>query len=107
MSMNNLVLFGKRVRELRKARKLTQEQLAEIIGLGSKQIGNIETGAGFTTMATLEKLAKVFGIEMFQLFNFSHNDSRENLEQDLIALIKHSSDEDLRLISKLVNSILK
>lgn len=55
----------------------------------------------------LEKLAKVFGIEMFQLFNFSHNDSRENLEQDLIALIKHSSDEDLRLISKLVNSILK
>lgn len=103
--MNNLVLFGKRVRELRKARKLTQEQLAEIVGLDSKQIGNIETGAGFTTMATLEKLAKVFGIEMFQLFNFSHND--ENLEQDLIALIKHSSDEDLRLISKLVNSILK
>lgn len=44
---------------------------------------------------------------MFQLFNFSHNDLRENLEQDLLALIKHSSDEDLRLISKLVNSILK
>ena len=46
--MNNLVLFGKRVSELRKARKLTQEQLAEIVGLDSKQIGNIETGYSFS-----------------------------------------------------------
>ncbi len=105
--MNNLQLFGKRIKELRKAKKITQEQLAEIVGLDSKQIGNIETGAGFTTMMTLEKLAQVFEVELFELFKFSHNDNRKDLEKNLISMIKLSSDKDLRLISKLVNAILK
>ncbi|MBQ8460578.1 helix-turn-helix transcriptional regulator [bacterium] len=105
--MNNLQLFGKRIKELRKVKKVTQEQLAEIIGLDSKQIGNIETGSGFTTMSTLEKLASFFDVEISELFSFAHQKSRQELIESLINQIKNAKDEDLKTISKILNSILK
>ena len=58
--MNSLELFGKRLKELRKLNKLTQEQLAELIGLDPKQICRIENGACFTTFETLQKISKIF-----------------------------------------------
>ena len=70
--MDNLKLFGKRIRELRKQKAITQEQLGEIVGLDVKQISNLETGNCFTTMQTIEKLAKCFDCEIYQLFNYSH-----------------------------------
>ena len=104
--MNNLSLFGKRIRELRKSRKITQEQLAEIVGLDAKQIGNIENGAGFTTMMTLEKFAKYFEIEIYELFTFAHQKPKEQLIKNLISLIRNANENDLKIITKVVNSLL-
>ena len=104
--MNNLQLFGKRIRELRKAKSLTQEQLAEKIGLDVKQISNIETGVCFTTMNTIEKLADCFDCEIYQLFNFSHLKSKENLISVLTDNINNASEKEVQLISKIVTSII-
>ena len=68
--MEKLKLFGRRIKELRKSKKMTQEQLSEILGLYQKQIGNIETGSYFTTMPNLEKLAEIFDVEIKDLFDF-------------------------------------
>ena len=105
--MDNLHLFGKRIKELRKSKGITQEKLAEIIELDAKQIGNIETGAGFTTMQTLEKLAGYFQVEIYDLFKFSHQENRQELIKNLIDQIKNANDNDLKTISKIINSILK
>lgn len=105
--MDNLHLFGKRIKELRKSMGVTQEQLAEIIELDAKQIGNIETGSGFTTMQTLEKIAKYFDVEICELFNFSHQKSRFELIKNLTERIENANDNDLKIISKIINSILK
>ena len=105
--MNNLKLFGKRIKELRKNKKLTQEQLGELVGIDFKQIGNIETGTYFTTMPTLEKIAKALDVEIYELFNFNHNNSREILIENIIKMIKEASDDDLKIIYRIVRDILK
>ena len=105
--MNNLKLFGKRIKELRKNKKLTQEQLGELVGIDFKQIGNIETGTYFTTMPTLEKIAKALDVEIFELFNFNHNNSREILIENIIKMIKEASDDDLKIIYRIIGDILK
>ena len=57
--MNAQELFGKRIKELRKKNKLTQEELSEMLGVFPKQVGNIETGTTFTTMNNIEKIKKI------------------------------------------------
>lgn len=85
--MNNLKLFGKRIKELRKKKKLTQEQLGELVNIDYKQIGNIETGTYFTTMPTLERIAAALEVEIKELFNFQHNKNKELILSETITLL--------------------
>lgn len=54
--------LGARLRELRLARHLTQEQLAERAGLSYKFIGEVERGRGNPTLTTLGALADALQI---------------------------------------------
>ena len=105
--MNNLKLFGKRIKELRKQKKLTQEQLGELVGIDYKQIGNIETGTYFTTMPTLEKIAAALEVEIFELFNFSHNQNKEQLLKEISLLLKNTQEDKLKFIYRIIKDILK
>jgi transcriptional regulator with XRE-family HTH domain len=50
---------GKRLRELRKQKKMSQSDLADHIGVSRKHIGDIESGKG-TTLLIFVKLLKLF-----------------------------------------------
>ena len=54
----NYQRIGKKIRELRIKRKLSQETLAELCDLSSSYISYIETGKKRLSFATLEKLSK-------------------------------------------------
>ena len=105
--MNSLQLFGKRLKELRKHRKLTQEQLAELIGLDPKQICRIENGGCFTTFETLEKIAKVFNVPIYELFYSEHKKTKDTLIKEMNEIFKHASNENIELIYKIVLTIVQ
>ncbi|MDE6932535.1 MAG: helix-turn-helix domain-containing protein [Oscillospiraceae bacterium] len=60
--MNNLELFAFRVKKLRKARKLSQQGLAEVLGLTQTAISGIESGLRTTTIEKLILLAQFFEV---------------------------------------------
>lgn len=62
--------LGQRIASLRKARKLTQEQLAEVIGCSVEFISLVERGVNAPSVAGLEKFAKVLKVEVRELFTF-------------------------------------
>ena len=61
-------LFGARVRELRLAQGLTQEDLAEHCGLFRTYMSRIETGAANPTLAMIDALATSLGVPIAELF---------------------------------------
>jgi len=69
--------FGKRLTELRKAKGLSQEKLAELVNLSITSLSQIETGASFPKSETLEKFADVLKISMKDLFNFQESNLSE------------------------------
>ena len=105
--MDGQKLFGKRIKELRKQRKLTQEQLSEMLGVFQKQIGNIETGTTFTTMNNLEKLAEILGVEVSGLFEYNHQKPRQELIGEIISLVNQSTDEDIRTIYRIIKAVVR
>ncbi|MGI8668963.1 MAG: helix-turn-helix domain-containing protein [Aridibacter sp.] len=69
--MANLrTLFGKRLRKIRRSRDLTQESLAEILGISVEFISNMERGVNAPSFETIEKLAQAFDLPFTELFNF-------------------------------------
>ena len=49
-------LLGLRIREYRKSLNMTQEKLAELIGIGTPNISYIENGKFAPSVETLEKI---------------------------------------------------
>ena len=62
--------FGSRLKSLRKSRNLTQEQLAEQIGINIRQLARIEVGESFITADTLYNICKILEISPSLLFDF-------------------------------------
>ena len=51
--------LGKRIQYLRKQKGFSQEKFAEAINIATTSLSYIETGRGFMTLATLEKMTEV------------------------------------------------
>jgi transcriptional regulator with XRE-family HTH domain len=60
--------FGKRVAEVRKSRGVTQQQLAESVGMSVVAIAYIETGKRWARLGTLNKIAKHLKVNISDLF---------------------------------------
>ncbi len=99
-------LFGKRIRELREKNNLTQEKLAEILDLDYQTISRIETGYYFTSYENLEKFAKAFQVEIKDLFSIKHLEDELDVEKDVIKMLKKATEEEKKLIYKIVSSII-
>lgn len=69
--MNNILVdFGKRIKELRVEKGLTQEQFAELSGLHKNYIGMVERGERNPSLKNIEVIAKTFNISIFELMKF-------------------------------------
>jgi transcriptional regulator with XRE-family HTH domain len=65
------ILFGKNLKQLRVVKGLSQEALAEKIGIEIHNLSRIETGRSFPRLKTLIKILNVLNIEPIELFNFT------------------------------------
>jgi transcriptional regulator with XRE-family HTH domain len=62
--------LGKRIADLRRAKELTQEQLAEAVGCSVEFISLVERGVNAPSVAGLEKFSKVLKVDVKELFTF-------------------------------------
>jgi transcriptional regulator with XRE-family HTH domain len=77
LALTNIVgRVGARLKHLRQARKLTQEQLAEAAGLSYKFVGEIERGVGNPTLTTLESLAAALQVGVTDLLSDENRPDR-------------------------------
>ena len=60
--------FGRRVRELRTAKELTQEALAMACDLDRTYIGGIERGERNVSLINIHKIASALGVRARELF---------------------------------------
>ena len=60
---------GAVIRKLREKKKITQEELADMIHVSSKAVSKWETGQGFPDISLLEPLAKALDISVIELLS--------------------------------------
>lgn len=97
--------IGKNVRLLRLAKKLTQEQLAEAIGLERKSITAIETGRTFISCEVLVNLSNFFNVEpaFFLKQNFIEcTEIESNISKKINSLITYLPEKEQRKIYNII-----
>ena len=87
--------IGKFIAELRKEKNLTQEQLAEVLGVNVKSISRWENGKTMPDLSMLPTLAKELNVEVSELLNGRKMTKEELIElKDAIErLIEYSQNE--------------
>jgi transcriptional regulator with XRE-family HTH domain len=71
------VIFGRRLHELRIARNLTQDELAERCGSNRPFISNLERGVKVPSLTMVLRLAEALGCRVYELVEvFEKSDRR-------------------------------
>lgn len=82
-------LLGKKIKQLRKDKDLTQEKLAELINIEIPSLSNIETGKYSPSVETLQKLSEVLNVEPWELYYFN-NVSQEKMKKYVMSKIDNN-----------------
>jgi XRE family transcriptional regulator, regulator of sulfur utilization len=93
--------LGRRVHQLRKSAHLTQEQLAGLVGVDPKYLGNIERGEKSASLEVIEKLIEALKIEPYELLLFSlkgRKPTLEKLDEDVLLNLIRRSDKSVRTL---------
>jgi transcriptional regulator with XRE-family HTH domain len=93
-------LFGRRVRSLRKAQGLTQQELADRAGVNYKYLGAVERGEENPSLKIMSGIAAGLKVELRDLFELEHEEvSPAKLRKKLDGLLK---DADVKMLQQAV-----
>ncbi len=82
-------LLGKRIKEIRKSKNLTQEKLVELINIEVPSMSYIETGKFAPSVETLQKLSEVLQVKPWEFYYFETL-TQEEMINELITTLKHN-----------------
>jgi len=99
---------GKRIKIVRQRSGLTQDQLAEQVGLSPKYISGIERGVENPTMDILLRLAKMLGVEPYDLFLFGESEESEKvLRKGIEKMVREADRGKLQLYFDVMRKVLE
>ena len=96
---------GKRIRRYRRAKGLSQDNLAELIGMSQVHIGHIETGAVKMSLSALINIANALGVSPDVLLSGEAYYSTEALRDEFAELFKGCDAPTLRLMFEICETI--
>ncbi len=97
--------FGQTIRQLRKERGLTQEQLGELSGLHNSYIGGMERGERNPSLHSIDKISRALGVSLAD--TFSQMEEPELAREFYLPYHLDISPEDAEFLQKLIKEILE
>ena len=75
--------IGGTIKKLRTDRKITQEEVAEYLGISFQAVSKWETGTTMPDITLLPEIAVLFGVRIDDLFSVDHEDELKRVEESL------------------------
>ena len=99
----DLVKTGKFLQELRKENGLTQEQLAEQMGVSRRTVSRWETGNNMPDMDILIELSDLYGVDLREILNGERKSERmdQELKETVLEIADYSNEEKARLLQRM------
>ena len=105
--MDTKQLIGTRIKKVRNSKGLTQEELAELMGINSKYLSSIERGKENPTLNTVLKLAESLDVNPNEIFKDIKIENPQKIKRRINTLLKKADEDQLQGIYKILTMILK
>ena len=97
--------IGQRIRKFRKAYHLSQEQLAEKVGISTTHMSHIETGNTKLSLPLFVKLANVLSIQTDELLYDTPQKNKTAIKGELEEILDSCSMQDIQIIEDVVKAV--
>ena len=75
------ITIGNKIKDLRRSRKLTQEELGEALGVSFQAVSKWENNIALPDIALVPTIARYFGVSIDELFDYSKNDIDQEVDE--------------------------
>ncbi len=96
--------IGQRIRKYRKAHQLSQEELAEQIGISTTHMSHIETGNTKLSLPVLVSLAAALEVGADDLLFESVATTRNSVMDDLVNTLENCSTQQIKVLKDIVQA---
>lgn len=101
-------MLGSRVRALRTARGMTQEELGEKASINYKYLGSIERGERNPSLENLARIAEGLGVKLRDLFVLEHEvPTLRKLRAHVAEALATADEKKLRQAARLLDALLE
>ena len=99
--------IGKRIRDIRTQAEITQEKLAELSGVSSNFISQIERGRNKCSLETISNLSSALNVPLYELFNFKRVNptAKDSFAKRIEIMLKNLPEKDKSLILDITSDI--
>ena len=97
--------FASRIREIRKSKGLTQEEVCEMTGIEVSNYSKIETGRVSPSLVSLQRLIQYAGFVPNEILEYTHLDTEEGLDKIFFNMYENFSFPQKRLLYKIMRGI--
>ncbi len=96
--------MGQRIRRIRKARGISQEQLAEIIGISTTHMSHIETANTKLSLPVFVNLAEALDVQTDVLLYDSPRESVSSAAKDISSILESCNAQQARVIVEIAKA---
>lgn len=103
----NQVKIGEFLRELRKEKGLTQEQLAERFNISRRSVSRWETGSNMPDVGLLIEIADFFDVDIREIIDGERKSENMDKEKETLKKVAEYADAEKAKLKKKVSNIFK
>ncbi len=98
--------FGKRLKQLRLQANMSQEELAEQVGVAPKTVSYWENAHNPVTLSKIPLIAEALNVPVYKLFVFLETDEQV-ADKDYITLLQAKTGKELEVLFNIIQEFQK
>ncbi|MCX7748814.1 MAG: helix-turn-helix domain-containing protein [Clostridia bacterium] len=100
-------IIGKRIKDARNEKKLTQETLAEYLDVSIVYISRIERGSAKINLETLVKISNFLDVSPSYILTGAVYSTEDYMRNEILQMLKGCSPEKIKLIANVIKPIVE
>lgn len=98
----NYFEIGQRIRKYRKAQNLSQEELAEKVGISVTHMSHIETGNTKLSLPVFVKLSEILQVSTDSLLYDTAQTNKDTITTEILKTLQECSAEQLMVLNDII-----